>query len=75
MQIRLVLSLIAALALSACASTRAPQSEQAAAAERARCEDVLKMGSGMTHDHTREKTGHQSQMAADHDHCRAVLAR
>lgn len=65
-------TLVAASALSACATSKAAPSPE----QRAACEAMLaKMGSGATHDHAAEKTGGVGAMAMTHAQCRQMLGK
>ena len=68
------LSILFALALagvtSACATT---PSEPPTAAQRASCEEMMKMGEGATHSHSADKGGGANTMAMTHAQCRRML--
>ena len=74
MRLSPIVTALAALSLGACATLLAPTPKRDAAADRAYCQDLLKMGTGAEHDHGRDKTGAQGRMAAEHQRCNALLA-
>ena len=69
--LNIILVLAFAGATSACATM---PSEPPTAAQRASCEEMMKMGEGATHNHSAEKgTGAPNAMGMTHAQCRRMI--
>ena len=69
--LKLLSALMVSGALSACATM---PSEPPTAAQRASCEEMMRMGQGATHNHSADKgTGVQNAMGMTHAQCRRMM--
>lgn len=68
------LNILFALALAGAASGCATMpTEPPTAAQRASCEEMMKMGEGATHSHSADKGGSVNTMAMTHAQCKRML--